>query len=287
MKNSISILTALLLILSTATLLWAVSSGSLLSGGFARTDAPTDGYCIDCHTTGPDAIGGTISLSPNPSGEYMPDTTYTVTVTIPDGGESNFGFNVTAQDAGDNNAGIFAITDGTNTQALSGQREYVSHTSSGILQNSWSFNWTAPSIGTGSITFYLAGVAGDANGSNSGDKTYKTTLALTEAIVSDVEDDRRAALARSFNLEQNYPNPFNPKTTISYSLKVRGNVKLTIYNITGQEVVTLVEGTFSASEYRTTWDSKDKYGNQVASGLYFYSLRVDDFVKTKKMVLLQ
>jgi hypothetical protein len=89
------------------------------------------------------------------------------------------------------------------------------------------------------------------------------------------------------SLSQNYPNPFNPATRINYALHKDCHVRLAVYNILGQRVIMLVDE-HQAAGYRTVlWDGKNQYGNQVASGIYFYQLQAGDFVETKKMVLLR
>jgi len=89
-------------------------------------------------------------------------------------------------------------------------------------------------------------------------------------------------------LDQNYPNPFNPTTTIRFSLKRPGKVQIRIYNVRGQLVRTLVDGTRTAGEIHTVrWDGKNNARQTVSSGVYFYRITTGDFVKTKKMVLLR
>jgi len=83
-------------------------------------------------------------------------------------------------------------------------------------------------------------------------------------------------------LHQNYPNPFNPETQISFSLPERADVKLDIYNIMGQKVATVAEGSYEAGIHTVTWD-----GSQSASGVYFYKLTAGDYKKTRKMLLLK
>jgi hypothetical protein len=90
-----------------------------------------------------------------------------------------------------------------------------------------------------------------------------------------------------FALWQNYPNPFNPQTTIRYSLARAGPVRLSIFNIVGQEVTPLVHAHQEAGFYEIAWDGRDAGGSPVASGLYFYRLLAGDFVETRKMVLLR
>ncbi|MCD6115977.1 T9SS type A sorting domain-containing protein [bacterium] len=90
----------------------------------------------------------------------------------------------------------------------------------------------------------------------------------------------------NFALSQNFPNPFNPMTTISYTLKRPGEVRLTVYNIYGQTVKTLVnEYSQSAGEKReVVWNGKDENGNSVTSGVYLYSLIVNGEIETKRMI---
>lgn len=90
-----------------------------------------------------------------------------------------------------------------------------------------------------------------------------------------------------YELSQNYPNPFNPSTTIEYSVQKAGNVQIKIHNTLGQLVRTLVNESRPAGEYSTAWDGKNDSGRKVTSGQYFYQLQVEDFISTKKMLLLK
>ena len=107
------------------------------------------------------------------------------------------------------------------------------------------------------------------------------------------EIDEIAVEIQKFQLSQNYPNPFNPKTVIVYYLPDVGyqpaEVELTIYNVLGKVVRTLVKERQYPGEHRVSWDGKDDQGNDVSSGVYFYRLKVSgvDFVKAKKMVLIR
>lgn len=95
------------------------------------------------------------------------------------------------------------------------------------------------------------------------------------------------AIPTSYALDQNFPNPFNPTTTISYSLPEAGEVEVSVFNVLGQKVQILAEGHQEAGTYEVTWDGKDTNGEQVASGVYFYRSQVNDYSKTRKMVLLK
>ena len=86
----------------------------------------------------------------------------------------------------------------------------------------------------------------------------------------------------------NYPNPFNPSTTISYSIPAAAAVELSIYNVKGQKVVTLVNQHQEAGEYATQWNGTDSENNPVASGVYFYRLSDDHGNnKVQKCLLLK
>ena len=90
-----------------------------------------------------------------------------------------------------------------------------------------------------------------------------------------------------FGLSQNVPNPFNPSTIVEYALPKDAQVNLSIYNVLGQHVKTLVDDMQRAGKQTVTWDGTDNGGNSVASGVYFYKIRAGDFSSTKKMLLLK
>ncbi len=103
-----------------------------------------------------------------------------------------------------------------------------------------------------------------------------------------IDDEKPVSnLPQQFQLMQNYPNPFNPETTIRYHLPEAIPVKLSIYNMLGQKIKTLVDAKQTAGEYRIRWNGRDESGREVASGIYLYRLKAGDFVSTKKMLLLQ
>lgn len=90
-----------------------------------------------------------------------------------------------------------------------------------------------------------------------------------------------------YSLSQNYPNPFNPTTTISFSIPKSGFVTLTVYDITGQEVAVLVNEQLGIGTYSYNWNSVNKSGADVASGVYFYRIVVGGFVESKKMMVIR
>jgi hypothetical protein len=88
-------------------------------------------------------------------------------------------------------------------------------------------------------------------------------------------------------LGQNYPNPFNPSTTIGYTVASDSPVQITIFNVKGQRVATLVDALKTPGNYNATWDGRNDQGRLVATGVYFYRLRVGSYSSVKKMVLLK
>ena len=87
---------------------------------------------------------------------------------------------------------------------------------------------------------------------------------------------------RELELYQNFPNPFNPITTISFFLPEPREVKLSVFNIVGQPIAVIVEGTLSAGEKHYEWDARER-----PSGMYIYQLEVGNKVMTRKMTLVK
>lgn len=90
----------------------------------------------------------------------------------------------------------------------------------------------------------------------------------------------------NFILYDNYPNPFNPITNIEFSLTEREFVTITVFDMLGNKVKTLISNTMEPGIKSVNWDSKDSSDRMVSSGVYFYSIQVGDFIQTKKMMLL-
>ena len=104
----------------------------------------------------------------------------------------------------------------------------------------------------------------------------------TEAMLRQVE-----ALPKASALYPNYPNPFNPSTTIRYTVAEAGPVSLTVYNLTGQVVCSLVREVQAAGQYQVAWDGKSDDGFRLASGVYLCEIRAGDFRAVRRMVLMK
>jgi hypothetical protein len=115
------------------------------------------------------------------------------------------------------------------------------------------------------------------------------TLSVTAVTSVGYSND----LPINYSLDQNYPNPFNPSTTISFDIPVSSSVTIRVFNVIGQAVRTLVQGTLSQGRHDVVWNGMDDAGRPIASGIYFYSLNATPvsggkmFSDFKKMVLLK
>ncbi|MCI0553752.1 MAG: T9SS type A sorting domain-containing protein [Anaerolineae bacterium] len=116
---------------------------------------------------------------------------------------------------------------------------------------------------------------------------YTVTCSCNGLSKDSKQDFTQESLPEGYALEQNYPNPFNPATSIAFSVKETGVVQLTIYNLHGQEVRTLINSQMNAGFHSMNWDGKDERGQVVPSGVYLYKLRVNGFAQTRKMTFMK
>ena len=110
-----------------------------------------------------------------------------------------------------------------------------------------------------------------------GDPAYVESMLLE--ILSQIPSE--------FTLGQNYPNPFNPVTRLDYLLPRRSDVSIRVYNMLGQEIITLLKEEQTYGKYSVSWNGLDKYGKQVASGVYFTELKAGKVRRVTKMLLLK
>lgn len=105
-------------------------------------------------------------------------------------------------------------------------------------------------------------------------QTYGKTITLI--------DKNSSTITSNYSLYQNYPNPFNSSTTITFDLPNSANVKLTIYNLLGEEIITLINEYKEAGSYKINWNAIN-----LPSGIYLYRLETDNYTDSKKMTLLK
>lgn len=134
------------------------------------------------------------------------------------------------------------------------------------------FTYTAPSS-AGIDTIWCNAVAGYSNGWNWG--TEKRIIVTNPTGITNNQTPVQ------FALYQNYPNPFNPSTTISFDVPKTSAVSLTIYDIAGK-IVDEMNGTYAQGNHNYVWNAAD-----MSSGVYYYVLKSNDFISTKKMILVK
>jgi len=123
---------------------------------------------------------------------------------------------------------------------------------------------------------------------------HPTNIVVTDSDITDLIIDLgprgiadEVIIPTTTALKTNYPNPFNPSTTIAYDLAKADNVVIEIYNIKGQRIKTLANGTFNAGSYRIVWNGDDQHGRNVGSGVYFYRMTTSEYNNVRKMLLMK
>lgn len=155
---------------------------------------------------------------------------------------------------------------------------YLTESPAGMTMDSVSgiISWTPDATGDYSVSILAVNTIGAA------EQSFVLHVQPATGI-----GDGGSGLPTSYALSQNFPNPFNPGTSIRYDLPKESYVSLKIYNLLGQEVRTLIRSTQEAGRRAIYWDATDDAGHRVSSGIYFYRLIANDFVQTKKMILMK
>ena len=110
---------------------------------------------------------------------------------------------------------------------------------------------------------------------------YLTTGDVVTAVAEHKAQPHR------FSLHQNYPNPFNPETTIRFELPHSADVRLTVYNLLGQRIVTLLDEHREEGIHHFMWNGTDRTGRIVPSGMYFYRLETPNWTETNKLLIIR
>ena len=118
--------------------------------------------------------------------------------------------------------------------------------------------------------------------------SYDIKIVIGELdYVQKMSDEILENIPSTFSLSQNYPNPFNPITKLDYNLPLRSKVNISIYNVLGQEIKTLVNEVKEYGYHSTTWNGQDNLGRDMSSGVYFARIISQGFTKTRKMLLVK
>jgi hypothetical protein len=222
------------------------------------TGSPFDGKdCSDpsCHGGTSTAVTGWIT-SNVPSQGYIPSASYTITVTVTGNSGDNKGFEVSPQAADGTLLGT--LTPGSGTKFASSNPKYVTHSSAISTASAvWTMTWVAPAVGVGPVTFYGAFVSAFPN-------VYHSTLTIPEASVGITENQDAIRL-------RIYPNPVKEVMNISYNLTNPGHIVLSVYDLTGNKILTLLDENQESGKIFRTINLK----NDIRKGIYFVKFSSD------------
>jgi hypothetical protein len=275
---------------------YTIPEGSAFSIQLVKTDPDTDNTWTFTSTTRPtganlNATSGLFTWTPS----YTQAGTYSITFTVTDnkGGVGNAVANITVTNV--NRAPVF-------TTVLPPGRVVPVHN----VLVAWNFFYTANDPDGDPVTFSLeAGPDGSSITSagiftwmprtNQAGKSYVVTVKITDGTLSTFHsetitasstitgvEDEFSGIPTEHKLLQNYPNPFNPSTTIVFGLPKESNVRLTVFNLLGQEVAMLLDKTMAAGFHKVDFDASN-----LNTGLYVYKIQADNYTSVKKMLFVK
>ncbi|MBN2090250.1 T9SS type A sorting domain-containing protein [candidate division KSB1 bacterium] len=135
--------------------------------------------------------------------------------------------------------------------------------------------------------YTVFGAVGAPPSAKDGDQFFLDDIEFWGWKTTDVAEENHIGKTNSFQLAQNYPNPFNPTTNISFALAEKGQTQLSIFNLAGQQIRTLVNAELPAGSHSVAWDGKDANYQAVPSGIYFYKIVTNNMSETRRMVLIK
>lgn len=225
------------------------------------TGSPADGKnCTQCHGGTAASVTGFIT-SNVPVGGYTPGATYIVTVAFSGSGAK--GFEVSPQSTSGTMLG--SLIAGTGSKVLN--NKYVTQsTALNTSSASWSFQWVAPTAGTGTVTFYGAFVISEPN-------VKVSTMTVQENITSGIDIYSKNNLSL-------YPNPVKDILTINYQLMAKTQVEINIYSIDGSKVGTILQNQQDQGNYTQTLDVSN-----YTKGMYLLELKQNNQKTVKKIIV--
>jgi type IX secretion system substrate protein len=257
-KKIIITLLSALIILITSVVVYTYP------GGITGRTKKTSTVGCSCHTNNT-SITGTFS---GPDTVITGQTvTYSFTITR-SGSNAGGGCDIATR------LGTLAVGPGSSyIQLLNGELTHIEPFTMVNGQFTGQFSYTAPAT-PGIDTLWLSEAVGHSNGWNWGTEKRIIVRSLTGISSNNTPVQ--------FKLNQNYPNPFNPSTTISFELPVNSDVKISIFDIGGKLIETLVNNKMQAGAHEVTWNA-----SAYASGVYIYKIETGTYSEVKKMMLIK
>ena len=259
-----------------------ISSDNGIAG---RVGSPGETTCntSGCHIGNAlNAAGGSITISAPTlaNWQYFPGAVYPISVTVSRAGCPIFGVGFEALRSTGANAGTLTAGSGTTLKTatiLGNSRTNIVHTLNGGTSSTGSktftFNWTAPAAGTGTVTFYAAGNATNGNGSTSGDFIYTTSQTVTESATG-IEE---GLIASSIAI---HPNPIVDNINLSFQLKSNEDVTVRIISMEGKLVETSVQEKLQSGKHNLVIPAPTQ------KGVYLLELDHSSGTATRKIVVL-
>lgn len=246
------------------------------------TGSPTELTCRSCHNTyGLNGGSGTMTITTTPSmtaDQYLPNTTYTISITLQQSGINLFGFGVEILDVFNANAGTINILNSAETKTVSfGGRTNVVHqhnaglTSSGI--KTFSFEWTSPM--SGDVGIYTSGIAANNDLTVASDYAYSTSLLLTNPFDGIEEYEWRSKISI-------YPNPtISGWCNLNYTLQTTSFVKIELLTLNGILVSKLIDEIQLAGEHQL----KLTLPEDIEKGIYLLSVQSNHQRINKRIII--
>ncbi|MDP8208041.1 MAG: choice-of-anchor V domain-containing protein [Candidatus Electryonea clarkiae] len=272
-----------IIIISSVSVLFAYSGGPPDN----KCGIPGTNDCTQCHNSfGLNSGDGTLDFTDLTI--YISGETYDLSVSLSDEDQSRWGFELAVIDMEGNQAGNLVVSDEENTQLSDNEDEpdFLKQTRTGTFadetEGEWSFQWTAPSAGAGTVTFYIAGNAANNNGNSSGDYIYAINQAIAEDGANVVFGDNRNGGTDSYVISSIFPNPFNSFASITLSIPREDHLTVEVYDVLGQKVETLFNGVMQPGDRQLSWKADG------ANGIYYLQvISGNQKLETKKMILLK
>lgn len=240
--------------------------------------------CSYCHSGGPNTIQAGWITSNIPTTGYIAGTTYTITATATYIGRSTFGFEISPQNLSGTYFGPCIVTDPVHTKLITGTsgKKYMTHQSAGITgttdYHTWSFNWTAPSAGSDTVTFYGAFLCANGNNAVTGDITYKSNLKAIEDVNTGMKKNEIGVSGFSI-----YPNPASESFSVSYEINRTGKVEINLVDLHGSLVASILSEEKSPGSYENFF----KIPFNLNAGIYFLEIATETNHGAKRILVQQ
>jgi hypothetical protein len=277
------------------SIIFLVAFGLILTDGYFNngfthsTGAPANvcgsvfntSTCTSCHSGGSNAVQPGWITSTIPSTGYVPGTTYTITAMATFTGRSKFGFEISPQNNAGTKLGTMIIPAAVSTQMqLISSGRYITHRTGGTAgtnSKTWVFDWTAPAVGSGNVTFYGAFLCANSNNNSSGDFTFKANLPVQENLTMGIES------IASQSTVAIYPNPVTDQFSVYYKTDHPGLVEIKLYDLHGQMIQSLLSETKAPGSYLDAF----KIPFNLNPGLYFLEIFTETSKTVTKMLVQQ